>query len=496
MQDDYLVELEKKFIDTKFERIVKIDGKYVTNPKNLNTGNDIGIFIETQVKRTLRGRLSPFVRQAVKTKLGYFYQNEDQDETKIYQRDLAQDLQSQENYSIQNIGHATQLIQLRKCNILTDPVHNDLSGLFYPEKTASHPSIENLPEIDVILISHNHRDHVDSTTLKKLAEHHKRKQFAHQPKLYIPLGDRAYFEQFDFNEIVEVDWYRKVPFVTMNNESVNFICIPSDHRSGRNLIDHHKSLVIGWIINPENENVIIKYSGDTRQLTEKNQQAIDAILWNEINHKRINEAKTNENIEIPDIICLEPSGPNYTRFNMDLTHQSTSYSALLKFKEAKNLANLSGKRIDEFLAKIKTVMMHHNKFELGPDRFNEGLFVIKKLLNYLNLNEDELNQEWMKQKMKLKLELDRKKLKESTPFTSRVIISTLPQHTSLLVRSKDFIIEEIKHITEKLDGIDKEQIKNYIIQNTIFPKIGQRLNDVQLKNSQFHPENVQKYNKL
>lgn len=278
------------------------------------------------------------------------------------------------------------------------------------------------------------------------------------------------------------------------NKTINFISIPSDHRSGRYLLDHHKSLVTGWIINPEHENVIFKYSGDTRSLTDDNQQAIDSVLWNEVKHKKRNENKTEMDIEIPDIICLEPSGPNYTRRDMNVTHQSTSYSALLKFIEAKNLADFSGKSIQVFLEKIKTIMMHHNKFELGPDRFNEGLFVFKKLLNYLDLNEDELNMELEKQKVKMTQKFDMKKLIACTPFTSRPLLMNLSNHTSLLVRSKDFIIEDIKQIEEKVkSSISQDQIKEHLIYNTIFPKIGERINNEKITNSKFDVARVNKY---
>ncbi|GFR05518.1 lactamase_B domain-containing protein [Trichonephila clavata] len=467
---------------------------YVTNPENRSTYNDSRIFKETQVKRTLSSVCAPFVSEAVKSKLSYFSQKEDKDQ--IYKLDNAQDLQPGERYAIQNIGHATQLIQVPGFNILTDPVFNNLSKLLYPEKTISHPSIEELPKIDVIIISHNHRDHVDRRSLQKLLEHYETKHWP-QPKVFVPMGDKKLFENFGFNQIEEVEWYTKISVIKDidgTNKTVNFVSIPADHRSGRHGIDHHKSLVTGWVINPEQEDVIFKFSGDTKSLTDENQQATDAVLWNEIRHKKVNQGKNDENIEVPDIICLEPSGPNYTRCDMDITHQSTSYSALLKFIEAKNLAKLSGKSPQEFLEKIQTVMMHHNKFELGPDRFNEGLFVLKKLIKYLDLNEEDLNREFARQKEKLEQNLDKERLKENTPFTSRPIIATLPKQTSLLVRAKDFIIEEIKKVTEKLENIDKEQMKGYLIGNTIFPKIGERLNDEQVENSRFGVESVQKYN--
>lgn len=484
---DYLSELRNKFTEIKFERIEKIDGIYVTNPINQSTNNDFRIYKETQIKRTLRSPLSPFVSQMVKSKLNYFSQEEDKDPNKIYHLDNVEELQEEENYSIQNIGHATQLIQLPSCTILTDPVFNNLNVVFYPEKTASHPNIENLPKIDVILISHNHRDHVDFESLKKLLKYQKNEKLS-EPKIFVPLGDKEFFEHFELNEIVEVDWFMRISV-----GPVYFISIPADHRSGRNGYDHHKSLVIGWIINPVHENVIIKYSGDTRSLSNQNQQVVDAILWNEIKCKSNNLVKNDEDVEISEIICLEPSGPNYTRCDMDKTHQSTSYSALLKFIQAKNLAHFSNRTIQEFLDNISTVMMHHNKYELGPDRFNEGLFITKKLLNYLDLDEENLNRELYKQKEKLELRLDRKELLDCTPFTSKLMIYSLPEHTSLLVRAKDFIIEDIQQIKQKIDELDRKQIRDYVIKNTVFPKIGERFNSNKLKTSTFDADSIQKY---
>lgn len=222
------------------------------------------------------------------------------------------------------------------------------------------------------------------------------------------------------------------------------------------------------------------------------------MLWNEIKYKKVNQDRSDKNIEIPDIICFEPSGPNYTRCDMDITHQSTSYSALLKFLEAENLAKFSEKSSKEFMQKIQTIMIHHNKFELGPDRFNEGLFVFKKLLKYLDLSQKDLDKELVRQKEKLAKDLDKKNLKENTSIISRLITAALPKQTSLLVHAKDFIIEEIKDITAKLQDASKTDkkayLKEYLKKNTIFPKIGERLNNGQVISSIFNVDSVQKYN--
>ncbi|GFU25495.1 n-acyl-phosphatidylethanolamine-hydrolyzing phospholipase D, mitochondrial [Nephila pilipes] len=492
--DDYLLELQRTFNNIAFKRVAKVDNMFVTNPINKSSSNDVRIFTETQVKRSLIGCFSSFMSNSVKEKLSYFSKGEDQDV--IYKFDSVRDLKSGEKYAIQNVGHSTILIQLPGINILTDPVFNDLSKLLYPAKTLSHPTVDQLPRVDVIIISHNHQDHIDKNSLQNILKAFKKKGWV-LPAVFVPMGDKKLLQSFGFEQVEEVEWYTKISVVKDDN-TVNFISIPADHRSGRYGMDHHRSLVTGWIINPEQNDVIFKYSGDTRSLTDENQIAVDAVMWSEIKKKAFN-VRNNEVNDVPDIICFEPSGPNYTRCDMDVTHQSTSYSALIKFVEAENLAKLSNKMTEVIIKKIKTIMMHHNKFEFGPDRFNEGLFIFKKLLLYLDLNGDNLNQEFLRQQEKLNLNLDREKLKKNSPILARPLIASLPTRTSLLVHAKDFIIKDYLDVSKKIEGLGEEQIKQYfneyLPRNTIFPKIGERLNDEQINNSLFELKNVPKYNK-
>lgn len=492
VNSNYFEELQQTFKNCSFQRIEATDGMYITNDINRSLENDSKIFKETQIKRILRSQyLSPFVASAIKSKLSYFYPEVDMNSGNIYKFDGIQELNA-EAYAIQNIGHATQLIQLLGFNILTDPVFFSLNWLLYPEKTASHPTSEELPKIDFILISHNHRDHVDGYSLEKILDRHKENGWP-QPQIFVPKGDKKLFEIFGFENVVEADWYTKISVNKDLNgvqRNIHFISIPADHRSGRDLIDHHKSLVTGWVINPEDESVIFKFSGDTRSLSSENQLAVDAVLWNEMKWKiKVNE----DNTEIPDIICLEPSGPNYTRCYMDITHQSTSYSALLKFIEAENLSKLSGLSENMFLEKIKTYIMHHRKFELGPDRFNEGLFIFKKLLLYLDLNAEQLSNELIKQTNKIQQNLDKEELKIMLPITSRPMITILPKNSSILVHAKDFIIRDIMIMVSK----SKSQVilKEYLLKNTIFAKIGERLNNNQIADFRIDITNIPKYNK-
>lgn len=480
VHNEYMCNLQRTFKDIEFMRLKEIGGLYITNPANASTSNDTRIFSETQAKRSLRA-LSLTTEDA-KKKLQYFSKGEN--ESKIYRLDnCTEQLLEGERYAIQNIGHATLLVQIHGFNILTDPVFCSLQAFLYPEKTRSHPDVDALPGIDVILISHNHRDHVDCSSLKRLLIHHRKRGWP-EPCVLVPMGDRPLFARIGFGTVVEVEWYTRVR-VTKYVEGVEsaacFVSIPANHRSGRSGLDHHASLVTGWVFSPAQGNVVFKYSGDTRPLSDNNQRAVDAVLWNEMG-------------AVKDIVCLEPSGPNYTRCDMDVTHQSTSYSALLRFIEAENLSRLSGRSAEDFLYKMYTLMMHHNKFELGPDRFNEGIFVLKKLTQYLDMCDEELDAELARQRAKLEKSLDKKKLQRCTNRLTSLALLSLPEKTSLLVHAKDFIICDIKEV-EKNVSLERARMKEYIILRTTFLKIGERMCDKKIASAGFEVSAVHKYRK-
>lgn len=412
----------------------EVDGKFYTNPINRDFDNDKRIGTETQVKNGLASqKMSPIfakIRPKLKKILQYFFHDEDKSGEVIYRRDpVVPNLLSYDEYAVQNIGHATLLIQVEEVNLLTDPAFYDLVKGVYPEMTESHPKIKKLPRIDAIILSHNHRDHCDAESIKEILKHHSNNKWP-QPKAFVPKGDKSRFERygFDENNVVEVEWFTQLS-VTKNGKTVNIISVPCDHRSGRWVIDNHKSLVTGWIINPKQQNVIFKFAGDTRQLTPKNQLALDAVIWSQIKAKDVNKDKSDAEIEIPDIICLEPSGPNFTRVDMIITHQSTTKSVLMKFIDAYNLAILTGRDILDFLRKIKTIIMHHNKFPLGPDRYNEGVYMALHLIEYLSMEESVLNDLLAAENAKLLHGNDKRILLQIVPLTAVPLVNKLSDRT-------------------------------------------------------------------
>ena len=112
------------------------------------------------------------------------------------------------------VNHATFLIQLSGLNILTDPVWSDrlgpgLFGMKFGPKRVRAPGvkIEDLPEIDVIIVSHYHYDHLDIETLKKIND-----RFS--PKVLVPVGDGSLIGSIGIKDVR--DWtggkvYRSIP---------------------------------------------------------------------------------------------------------------------------------------------------------------------------------------------------------------------------------------------------------------------------------------------
>jgi L-ascorbate metabolism protein UlaG (beta-lactamase superfamily) len=132
------------------------------------------------------------------------------------------------------INHATFLIQLKDLNILTDPLFAKRASpmTFMGPKRIREPGIqlEMLPKIDVVIISHNHYDHLDLEALKQLdAKFH--------PLMLVPLGDEKLLKEAGIQNVREMDWWQEQEI-----REHKIVFTPSQHWSARGLFDKCESL--------------------------------------------------------------------------------------------------------------------------------------------------------------------------------------------------------------------------------------------------------------
>jgi L-ascorbate metabolism protein UlaG (beta-lactamase superfamily) len=138
------------------------------------------------------------------------------------------------------IGHATFLVQAGGVNILTDPQFSERASpvsFAGPKRAVALPlAIDELPRIDVVLISHNHYDHLDLPTVERLAAS------SHGPPLFlVPLGLKAWFMGNGIDNVEEYDWWQ-----TREVGSVRFTLVPVQHWSKRTPWDANQTLWGGW----------------------------------------------------------------------------------------------------------------------------------------------------------------------------------------------------------------------------------------------------------
>jgi L-ascorbate metabolism protein UlaG (beta-lactamase superfamily) len=153
------------------------------------------------------------------------------------------------------VGHATMLIQLSGVNLLTDPVWSERASplRFLGPRRVTRPGIEfdHLPPIDAVLISHNHYDHLDIGTLRRL---HKR----HRPLMVMPLGNDAIVgPAVPGARIVAGDWHERVELAA----GVTTTLTPANHWSARGLGDRRMALWSGFWI--EDAGATVWFAGDT-----------------------------------------------------------------------------------------------------------------------------------------------------------------------------------------------------------------------------------------
>lgn len=147
------------------------------------------------------------------------------------------------------IGHATFLIQIGGINILTDPIFGNATFLFR-RVLAPTVTLDALPPIDYILISHNHRDHLDASSLLLL-----KKRFP-DVKILVPYGDKTWFDRHQIDLVTQYFWWDYC-----DAGLFKFTFLPACHWSGRRFHDRNKSLWGSWMI--EYEGQVIYFAGDT-----------------------------------------------------------------------------------------------------------------------------------------------------------------------------------------------------------------------------------------
>jgi L-ascorbate metabolism protein UlaG (beta-lactamase superfamily) len=152
------------------------------------------------------------------------------------------------------VNHATFLIQTRGATLLTDPVWSERASPFrrVGPRRVRHPGVafKDLPRIDVVLLSHNHYDHLDVATLARL-----RQRFG--PTVLAAAGDGRLLAPLGFPRLHELDWWDEVRV----DDALKITFVPAQHFSARGLFDRRRSLWGGYVIAAGGRRIY--FGGDT-----------------------------------------------------------------------------------------------------------------------------------------------------------------------------------------------------------------------------------------
>jgi len=143
------------------------------------------------------------------------------------------------------IGHATFLIKLGNTTIITDPLFSKNAGpLIFGPKRYVDPAInlKEIPEVNLLLLTHNHYDHLDYRTIKKFPYK--------KAKVLTPLKLSKYFTRNGFSEVQEMDWYDQTEV-----NDLKITLMPAVHWSKRTLTDTNKTLWGSFLIEYKNKKI-------------------------------------------------------------------------------------------------------------------------------------------------------------------------------------------------------------------------------------------------
>jgi len=151
------------------------------------------------------------------------------------------------------VGHSTLIVQLDGLTILTDPQWSERASplTWAGPRRLSAPGVafEDLPKIDVVVISHDHYDHLDAGTVTRLAA-------VHDPLFLVPLGLKGWFRESGITRVEELDWWDGHEY-----RGVRFVCAPAQHFGQRSFFDRDTRLWASWAVVGKSRRLY--FGGDT-----------------------------------------------------------------------------------------------------------------------------------------------------------------------------------------------------------------------------------------
>jgi N-acyl-phosphatidylethanolamine-hydrolysing phospholipase D len=151
------------------------------------------------------------------------------------------------------LGHAAFLLRLAGKTVLIDPFLSDYASPIQgvgPRRFAPPGlPVEKLPKIDVLIVSHNHYDHLDARTIEALP-------YKRRIRVVVPLGLGRFFRIRGFRHVTELDWHQDVAL-----DGLKVTCVPAIHRSARFIHDRNRTLWAGFILESAERRVY--FGGDT-----------------------------------------------------------------------------------------------------------------------------------------------------------------------------------------------------------------------------------------
>lgn len=146
------------------------------------------------------------------------------------------------------LGHSTVVVSMDGVTFITDPMFSERaspSQIVGPKRYRDIPcSVHDLPpNLDAVVISHNHYDHLDMQSVTLLNA-----RYGVELRWFVPQGLSSWMESLGCENVVELDWWEEGYVPDRVNNNVSFVFLPAQHQSRRTLKDDNKSLWGGWAV--------------------------------------------------------------------------------------------------------------------------------------------------------------------------------------------------------------------------------------------------------